>query len=390
MTDKAFLNWPFFESAHRKLASELEEWCVEKLDTAQLPEPLADRCGKILSLLASGGWLKYVTTERYGGALEKLDIRSLCIIRETLAQHSGLADFVFAMQGLGSGMISLYGSEAQKESYLPAVVAGNKVAAFALTELSSGSDVANLATRAVRDGDHYEINGKKTLISNAGLADFYVLFARTGPGPGAKGISAFLVDSDAEGLDDSSMLEVNVPHPLGEITLDDCAVRHDQLLGKAGEGFKEAMATLDLFRPTVGAAALGFSRLALREATQHAVDRVLYGQKLADNPITQSKLADMSLSVDASALLVYRAAWHLDCCKGRASREVAMAKLFATESAQKTIDDAVQIFGGRGVLIGVPVEQLYREIRSLRIYEGASEVQKLIIARSHLASYMAQ
>jgi acyl-CoA dehydrogenase len=325
----------------------------------------------------------------YGGTHESLDVRSLALIRETLARHSGLADFAFAMQGLGSGTIALFGSEEQKQAYLPAVARGEKIAAFALTEPVSGSDVASMETTAAEAEGGYIVSGAKTYISNGGIADFYVLFARTGEAPGARGISAFIVDRGTEGLDDRERIRVIAPHPLATLRFDTMRLPASALLGERGKGFAQAMATLDVFRTTVGAAALGFARRALDEATGRALTRRLGAATLADNPITQSKLAEMVLDVDASALLIYRAAWLRDVQGQRNSREAALAKLHATDSAQSVIDKAVQIFGGLGVTHGVPVERLYREIRALRIYEGASEVQKVVIARHHLAGYRA-
>jgi acyl-CoA dehydrogenase len=315
----------------------------------------------------------------------EIDVRTLALIRETLARHSGLADFAFAMQGLGSGAISLFGSEAQKAAYLPAVARGDKIAAFALTEPGSGSDVASIETVAEERDGGFVINGAKTFISNGGIADFYVLFARTGEAPGSKGISAFVVDRDTPGLDDSERIEVIAPHPLAALRFADMRLPADALLGERGRGFAQAMATLDIFRTTVGAAALGFARRALDEATERALTRRLGDGTLADNAITQSKLAEMVLDIETSALLIYRAAWLRDVKGQRNSREAALAKLHATESAQSVIDKAVQLFGGLGVTRGVAVERLYREIRALRIYEGASEVQKVVIARAHLA-----
>lgn len=386
MPDRSFLDWPFFDDSHRMLAAELEAWCRREL--ASLPHDETDvdgQCRTLLGKLATGGWLRYAVPAAYGGAHAKLDVRSLCLIRETLARYSGLADFVFAMQGLGSGTITLFGTEEQRRTYLPAVAAGRKIAAFALTELKSGSDVANMETRAHVAGDGYVVNGAKTYISNGGIADYYVLFARTGEAPGAKGLSAFIVDADTPGLAIAERIQVIAPHPLATLAFNDAQLPGNALLGSRGQGFAQAMATLDIFRSTVGAAALGFARRALDEATTRAQDRQLFGSSLADNPITQTKLAEMALDVDTSALLVYRAAWTRDVAGRRNTREAAMAKLHATESAQSVIDKAVQIFGGLGVVHGVPVETLYREIRALRIYEGASEVQKIVIARQHLA-----
>ena len=386
MSDRSFLDWPFFDEPHRRLAGELEEWCRAELADGH-GDDVDAACRALVRKLGDGGWLRYCVPAAWGGAYEALDVRSLALIRETLARHDGLADFAFAMQGLGSGTISLFGSDAQKRDYLPAVAAGEKIAAFALTEPISGSDVAQMETEAAPDGGGFVVNGAKTYISNGGIADFYVLFARTGEAPGAKGISAFLVDADAEGLDDGERIEVIAPHPLATLRFSDMRLSASALLGERGKGFAQAMATLDVFRTTVGAAALGFARRALDEATERARTRRSMGDTLADNAIVQAMLAEMVLDVDASALLVYRAAWVRDVQGRRNSRAAALAKLHATDSAQVVIDKAVQIFGGLGVTVGVPVERLYREIRALRIYEGASEVQKVVIARNHLAEF---
>ena len=384
MADRSFLDWPFFAAEHRQLAAELESWCKAELGHGHGDDVDAE-CRTLVRRLGADGWLRYCVPAAWGGVHETLDVRSLALIRETLARHSGLADFAFAMQGLGSGTISLFGSEAQKRSYLPAVARGDKIAAFALTEPSSGSDVANLETLATAAGDGFILNGAKIYISNGGIADFYVVFARTGEAPGAKGVSAFILDADAPGLDASERIRVIAPHPLATLKFDSVPLPGNALLGARGQGFRQAMATLDVFRTTVGAAALGFARRALDEATMRAMARKSMGATLADNAIVQAMLAEMVLDVDASALLVYRAAWVRDVQGRRNSREAALAKLHATDSAQAVIDRAVQIFGGLGVTHGVPVESLYREIRALRIYEGASEVQKVVIARNHLA-----
>jgi acyl-CoA dehydrogenase len=384
MADRSFLDWPFFGDEHRQLAADLESWCEAELGHAH-GDDIDAECRALVRELGAGGWLRYCVPAAWGGVHETLDVRSLALIRETLARHDGLADFAFAMQGLGSGTISLFGSEAQKRSYLSAVTKGEKIAAFALTEPTSGS--ANLETRAEPAGNGYLVNGAKTYISNGGIADFYVLFARTGEAPGAKGVSAFIVDSTTAGLDDSERIQVIAPHPLATLTFTDMRLPADALLGDRGQGFKQAMATLDVFRTTVGGAALGFARRALDEATQRALTRQSMGATLADNAIVQAMLAEMVLDVDAAALLVYRAAWVRDIQGRRNSREAALAKLHATDSAQQVIDKAVQIFGGLGVTVGVPVESLYREIRALRIYEGATEVQKVVIARNHLAEF---
>jgi acyl-CoA dehydrogenase len=389
MSDRTFLDWPFFDDSHRRLAADLEAWCEAELPSEHDEEDPDRACRDLVRKLGQGGWLRHCVPAAYGGVRDALDVRSLALIRETLARHSGLADFAFAMQGLGSGAICLFGTDAQKQAYLPAVARGGKIAAFALTEPDSGSDVAAIETTAREVDGGYLVEGAKTYISNGGIADFYVLFARTGEAPGAKGLSAFIVDADTEGLDASERIRVIAPHPLATLRFDAMALPAQALLGTRGQGFAQAMATLDMFRTTVGAAALGFARRALDEATGRALARKLGKAMLADNPVTQSKLAEMVLDVDASALLVYRAAWVRDVQGRRNSREAALAKLHATDSAQSVIDKAVQIFGGLGVTHGVPVERLYREIRALRIYEGASEVQKIVIARNHLADYAA-
>ena len=386
MSDRSFLDWPFFEDSHRRLAGELEDWCGAQFQDEE-PEDVDAACRTLLRKLGEGGWLRYCVPAAYGGVHETLDVRSLALIRETLARHDGLADFAFAMQGLGSGTISLFGTEEQKRAYLPAVARGEKIAAFALTEPGSGSDVASIETAAEEVEGGYVLNGAKTYISNGGIADYYVLFARTGEAPGAKGISAFILDADAAGLTIAERIRVIAPHPLACVKFDKIKLASSALLGERGRGFAQAMATLDVFRTTVGAAALGFARRALDEATSRSLSRKLGQGTLADNPITQSKLAEMVLDVETSALLIYRAAWLRDVTGRRNSREAALAKLHATDSAQSVIDKAVQIFGGLGVTHGVPVERLYREIRALRIYEGASEVQKVVIARAHLAEY---
>ena len=389
MADKSFLGWPFFDDEHRTLASALEVWAVEHVATIPeaREETVDEACSELVERLASAGWLDYVVPGEAGGRYETLDVRSLCLLRETLARYHGLADFAFAMQGLGSGPISLFGSEEQKSNYLPGVRRGEKIAAFALSEPEAGSDVASISTTAIEDGDHYTIDGTKTWISNGGLADFYTVFARTGEEAGAKGLSAFVVDAETPGLKVPERIPMIAPHPLATLEFDNCRVPETHLVGEAGQGFKIAMATLDVFRSTVGAAALGFARRALDEALKRASERHLFGAPMSELQMVQGKLADMALGIDASALLVYRAAWAKDRVADRVSREAAMAKLHATETAQRVIDDAVQIFGGLGVVSGHPAERLYREIRALRIYEGASEVQKLIIARQALAAH---
>ena len=378
MVDRSFLDWPFFTDRHRELAGALDDWCGKSLPR-QHPDDVDEACRELVKLLAEAGWLEHAAPAPGSGGPP--DVRTLCLIRETLARRSGLADFAFAMQGLGSGAIALFGTREQKNDYLPSVRNGEKIAAFALSEPGAGSDVLALTTTAVKEGGDYIINGEKTWISNGGIADFYTVFARTGEDAGAEGLSAFIVDAKTAGLGIAERIEVIAPHPLARLEFRNCRVPQSGLLGKPGEGFSIAMATLDVFRSTVGAAALGFARRALEETLKHTRSRQLFGRTLADMQMTRDKLAEMALAVDASALLVYRAAWTRDCVADRVTREAAMAKLHATESAQQVIDHAVQLFGGRGVTRGEKVEELYREIRALRIYEGASEVQKLIIAR---------
>jgi len=383
MPDRSFLSWPFFDDHHRRLAEDLDAWAAATVpDLAHAAErDLDGACRALVRALGDAGWLRYAVPASHGGVHERLDVRTLCLVRETLARHAGLADFAFAMQGLGTGPITLFGTGAQKDAYLPRVGRGDSIAAFALSEPEAGSDVAATATTARRDGDGWVLDGAKTWISNGGIADHYVVFARTGEAPGARGLSAFIVDADSPGLGVAARIDVTAPHPLATLRFDGCRVPADRLLGQPGEGFKIAMATLDVFRSTVGGAALGFARRALDEAVRHAGSRRLFGAPLGDLQMTQAKLADMATEVDAAALLVYRAAWTKDSGAPRVTREAAMAKLYATEAAQRVIDAAVQIFGGLGVTRGQIVETLYREIRPLRIYEGASEVQKIVIAR---------
>jgi acyl-CoA dehydrogenase len=390
MQDAGYLGWPFFAPDHRDLAGEIERWAQDALpallagDDEHDPRACFAVVRRLVAALGAAGALRACVAAAYGGRNAALDLRSLCLVREILARHSGLADFAFAMQGLGSVPISLAGSAELQRRYLPEVAAGRAIAAFALSEAEAGSDVAAIAMTATSDGEAYRLDGTKTWISNAGIADFYVVFARTGEGPGAKGLSAFVVDADTPGFAVTDAIEVVAPHPLGSLRLTGCRIGKERLLGRPGDGFRIAMATLDVFRSTVGAAALGFARRALAEAVGHCIGRRLFGQTLADFQLVQAKIADMAVAIDAAALLVYRAAWTKDSVGGRVTREASMAKLFATEAAQRVIDQAVQIFGGRGVVRGVPVERLYREIRALRIYEGASELQQLIIAKTVL------
>jgi acyl-CoA dehydrogenase len=386
MADETFLDWPFFDPSHRSLAQSLREWRAgHEAELRAHPRDLDDTCRHLVSRLGEAGWLRHVVPAEFGGTGEALDVRSLALLREGLAYESGLADFAFAMQGLGSGAISLFGSPAQRRHYLPGVAEGTKIAAFALSEREAGSDVAAMSTLARPDGDGWVIDGTKTWISNGGIADFYVVFARTGPEPGARGLSAFVVDADTPGLRVAERIDVVAPHPLATLAFEGCRVGPGSLIGERGRGFAIAMATLDVFRTTVGAAALGFARRAFDTALAHAQHRRLFGQPLAEFQMTQAALADMAVAIDTSALLVYRAAWAKDRGQARVTREAAMAKLHATESAQRVIDQAVQLLGGEGVRAGSVTESLYREIRALRIYEGASEVQKIIIARQELS-----
>ena len=383
MSDTRYLAWPFFEPRHRELAQALDAWAAEHV--AHLHGDDVDAaCRACVRALGDGGWLTHaVGGTTFGGASDALDTRSLCLIRETLARHNGLADFAFAMQGLGSGAISLAGSAAQKAAYLPRVARGEAIAAFALSEPEAGSDVAAMALDARVDGDHVVLNGEKTWISNGGIADFYVVFARSGEAPGARGISAFIVDAGTPGFEIAERIEVIAPHPLARLKFTDCRIPLAQRVGDAGEGFKVAMRTLDVFRTSVAAASLGFARRAMDEGLQRATTRKMFKGVLGDFQLTQAKLATMATTIDSAALLTYRAAWMRD--QGHnVTREAAMAKMAATEGAQQVIDAAVQLWGGLGVVSGQPIEVLYREIRALRIYEGATEVQQLIIGRDLL------
>jgi acyl-CoA dehydrogenase len=383
MSDKSFLHWPFFEPRHRELAERLEAWCAQNLSSIEHHD-IDQACRSLVAALGRDGWLKFTAPGE--GDAGRIDVRTLALIRETLARRSGLADFAFAMQGLGAGPLSLFGNPEQRKAWLPKTRSGNAIAAFALSEPASGSDVANIATVASRDGNDFVLDGEKTWISNGGIADFYIVFARTGEAPGARGLSAFIIEADSHGLTMAERLSTIAPHPLARLRFEGCRVPASALVGRAGDGFKIAMATLDVFRTSVGAAALGFARRALDEALKRATNRHLFGAPLADLQMVQGHIADMALEIDAAALLIYRAAWAKDMGAARVTREAAMAKLFATEAAQRVIDTAVQIHGGDGVRSGHPVETLYREIRALRIYEGASDVQKIVIARSVLST----
>lgn len=385
MSDKTFLDWPFFEDSHRKLARDLEEWAAKHLNAIDHADT-ENTCRSLVKALGDAGWTNHSAIDP-NDADSKLDVRNLCLIRETLARHDGLADFAFAMQGLGTGAISLFGTADQKAQWLPQTRSGKAISAFALTEPRSGSDVANSSMTATGNGDHYILNGEKTWISNGGIADIYTVFARTGDAPGAKGLSAFLVPADTQGLTIAERLQTIAPHPLATLKFTDCKIPATSMIGQSGEGFKIAMSVLDIFRSTVAAAALGFARRALDEALQRVSEREVQGAPLADLQLVQGNIAEMALDIDASALLVYRAAWTKDSGAPRITREAAMAKLFATEQAQHVIDKAVQLHGGDGVRSGITVERLYREIRALRIYEGASDVQKLIIARQALIAF---
>ena len=375
MTDTSYLHWPFLDDKHRQLKHDLDAWCSD-YDFSH-GDDVDAACRQLVADLGQAGVLRHCIPE--------LDVRSLALCRETLAFHSGLADFSFAMQGLGSGPISLFGADAQRQRYLPAVAKGELISAFALSEAEAGSDVAAMATRADKTSGGFVLNGEKTWISNGGIADFYCVFARTGEAPGARGLSAFIVEASNPGLSITERIDTVAPHPLATLSFSECEVADDALLGEPGAGFKVAMATLDVFRTTVGAAALGFARRALDETLRHTSSRQLFGAPLSALQMTEATIADMACDVDTSALLVYRSAWAKDCHQERVTREAAMAKLHATEAAQRVIDRAVQLFGGRGVTKGNIAESLYREIRALRIYEGASEIQKVIIARQTLS-----
>ena len=388
MPDTTFLSWPFFDETHRALARDLEAWSRSEI------APLADEreehdvdaaSREYVRRLGQGGWLGYAVPKAYGGGLDRIDTRSLCVIRETLARTSGLADFAFALQGLASAPITFFGTDEQRRAWLPRIAAGDAIPGFALSEAEAGSDVSAMATSARRDGDAWVIDGEKTWISNAGIADFYVVFCRL-PKEGEKAFGAFLVEAGNPGLEVTQRIQTLAPHPLGTLTFERCRVPAGALIGEAGRGLRVALGTLDVFRPTVGAAALGFARRALDEAIAHVSRRQVAGGRLADLQMTQAKLAEMATAVDAAALLVYRAAWTRDAGAERITREAAMAKLFATEAAQRIIDEAVQLLGGRGVVAGEPVERLYREVRALRIYEGTSEIQRLVIASQVLAA----
>jgi acyl-CoA dehydrogenase len=384
---------PFFDAPHRAIAGQANAWAAAALKSAEHDDSrqaIDARCRRLVAQLGAAGLTRYCVREEFGGALPDFDARAICLIRETLAYHDGLADFAFAMQGLGSGAISLAGSPALQTRYLPLIARGEAIAAFALSEPEAGSDVAAMTCRAERQGDHYLLDGAKTWISNGGIADFYCVFARTTVGhvrsdgtTGAQGISAFVVESSDAGFSIARRIDLNAPHPLAQLAFHRCRIPADRLIGAEGDGFKIAMRTLDVFRASVAAAATGFARRAFDEALDHARRRRMFGKWLADFQLTQAALADMATAIDAAALLTYRAAWLRDTGQP-VTLAAAMAKMTATESAQRVIDRALQMFGGRGVERGETIERLYREIRSLRIYEGATEVQKLIIGREVL------
>ena len=388
MNSAAHLAWPFFEASHRDFKASLQDWTSKQFAGLHGHDESRDaidkECVSLVKALGQGGWLKpAIAGKAHGGASEVIDTRTICLLREELAWHHGLADFAFAMQGLGSGAISLKGTPEQQAAYLPRVASGSALAAFALSEPDAGSDVAAMQCSATETPEGYRLNGDKTWISNGGIAHFYVVFARTGEAPGARGISAFIVDADTSGLEIAERIDVIAPHPLAKLHFNNVLVPHAKRIGAAGEGFKVAMATLDVFRTSVAAASLGFARRALDESIAWAKQRKMFGQSLADFQITQSKLAQMATLLDAATLLTYRAAWLRDQGQ-RITQEAAMAKMTATENAQQIIDMAVQMHGGMGVKKGCIVESLYREIRALRIYEGATEVQQLIIGRDLL------
>ncbi|MDQ3170931.1 MAG: acyl-CoA dehydrogenase family protein [Acidobacteriota bacterium] len=384
MADRTYLDWPFLDDAHRALARDVAAWRDGALAGEHGHDP-NEACQAYVRQLGDAGWLKYTVPRSHGGALETIDVRSICLIRETLGYVSGLAEFAFAMQGLGSGPISFFGSDALKKKYLPGVAAGTSIAAFAISEDGAGSDLSAMTTTARRDNGEIVIDGEKTWISNAGIAGFYVVFCRW-PEGGDRAFVALVVDAGTPGLTVSAPIDVIAPHPLGTLTFANCRVPASAIVGEPGKGMRVALGTLDVFRTTVGAAALGFARRALDEAVAHARARQVFGKPLSDFQLTQARIADMATAIDTAALLVYRAAWTRDQGADRVTREAAMAKLVATESAQQVIDQAVQLLGARGVVSGAPVERLYREIRALRIYEGTSEIQKIVIAGQVLAA----
>jgi acyl-CoA dehydrogenase len=396
MADTSFVQWPFFDDHHRIFFDRLSHWCIDNAELLHAETgDVSQDCRRLVRLLGDAGFLRNAVPPAYASEPEEevawrssqLDVRTLCLTRQSLAYHAGLADFAFAMQGLGSGAIGLFGQASVKDAYLPGVGRGDLIAGFALSEKEAGSDVAAMAMTAEKVAGGWRLNGEKTWISNGPIADILTVFARSGEAPGARGISAFAFPTTTAGFSVVETIDVIAPHPLATIRFEDCFVPDDHLLGEAGQGFKIAMATLDMLRPTVGAAALGFARRATDEALSRATTRKLFGAPLSDLQLAQASLAEMALGNDASALLIYRAAWAKDQGQARITREAAMAKLYATDTAQETIDKAVQLFGGAGVVSGNMVERLYREIRALRIYEGASDVQKVVIARATISDF---
>ena len=382
--DQSFYSLPFFTDEHRALALTLQSWAMDR-DWGADESDIDRTSRRYVKEFGAAGWLGYSVPAAHGGIHERLDVRSICIARETLGFFSGLADFAFAMQGLGAGPISLFGSNELRQRYLPRVASGDSIGAFAISESEAGSDIGSMKTAARLDGDSWIIEGEKTWISNAGIADFHVVFARVAGTP--KDFIALVVERDDAGFSVSARIDTIAPHPLGTLRFTDCRVPSSRVVGEVGRGLRVALGTLDVFRTTVGAAALGFARRAMSEALDHVSRRKMFGETLADLQMTQAAIAEMATAIDASALLVYRSAWQRDNGAERVTREAAMAKMHATESAQRVIDRAVQLLGGRGVVKGNPVEKLYREIRSLRIYEGATEVQKLVIAAQVLKAH---
>ncbi|OGK78643.1 MAG: acyl-CoA dehydrogenase, partial [Candidatus Rokubacteria bacterium GWA2_73_35] len=385
MPDRSYLAWPFFDDRHRALAADLRAWAATHA-TAPPHADVDEACRRLVRGLGRAGFLRLTVPAAGGGAHERLDVRSLALAREVLAYHDGLADFAFVMQGLGSGPISLHGTPEQQRRWLPGVARGEKIAALGMSEPDAGSDVGNISTVAVAEGDGYVLDGLKTWISNGGIADQYTVIARLGDAPGTRGLACFVVEAGTPGFTVPARVEVMAPHPLGVLKFERCRIPRENLIGAPGQGFKIAMANLDVFRATVAAAALGFARRALDEALGRANARQVFGRKLAEYQLTRARIADMATEIDASALLVYRAAWTKDQGAARVTREASMAKMYATEAAQRVVDGAVQLWGGLGVTVGQTVERLYREVRALRIYEGTTEINKLVIAGETFAA----
>jgi acyl-CoA dehydrogenase len=384
----AHLAWPFFEPTHREFASELDRWVSVHLGEFEQDEGNDGRAArKIFELLARSGWLKQtLPAPAAPHDPAKIDLRSVCLLREISAYSSAIADVALSEPWLGILPIALYGSPALREFYLSKYLSGDLLPAFALSEPDAGSDAGAIATSAHLDGDHYVINGRKTWTSNSGLADLYVVFARMVGRGDDGGISAFAIDGNAEGLLLEQRVEVSSPHTVGTWTLNNCRIPPDRLIGEPGQGLRIAMSVLELFRPTVGAAALGLARRAMAEAISRSTRRTAFGKPISEHQLVQAKLADMAVRVDAAALLVYRAAWQHDTSDVSIAREAAIAKLYSTEAAFEVIDQAVQIFGGLGVVKGTTVERLFRHSRAFRIFDGTSEIQQLIIARNLLTA----